>query len=108
MKKTSPEAVVQVPRPGTGAGALKLLGGSDSDDFNNILSTQVLSSLWLDSDPETRNRQIQAALAALMGIRPSDEIEGMLAAQMVATHNAAMTLLGRLRSAELVPQQDSA
>src|SRR5947208_5263640 len=30
------------------------------------------------------------AIAAMMGIKPADEMEGMLAAQMVATHNAAM------------------
>ena len=36
------------------------------------------------------DEQYQAALAAMMGIAPRDEIEGMLAAQMVATHSAAM------------------
>jgi hypothetical protein len=33
--------------------------------------------------------------AAMIGIKPSDEIEGMLAAQMVATHNAAMECFRR-------------
>jgi hypothetical protein len=36
------------------------------------------------------DEQYQAALAAMMGIAPRDESEGMLAAQMVATHSAAM------------------
>ncbi len=36
-----------------------------------------------------------AALAALHGIRPRDELEGMLAVQMVATHNLAMEFTRR-------------
>lgn len=31
-----------------------------------------------------------ATVAALVGIGPKDEIEGMIAAQLIATHNAAM------------------
>src|SRR5205807_178438 len=41
------------------------------------------------------------------GIRARDEIEGMLATQMVATHVAAMTALRRLKGSETIPQQDS-
>jgi hypothetical protein len=51
----------------------------------------VTNTLWLaHSDLEARQQQSQAACAALIGIKPTDEIEGMLAAQMVATHSAAM------------------
>jgi hypothetical protein len=74
---------------------LKQFGGSVSDDFNIVLATQVVNTLWLDADRETRDRQFQAAFAVLVGIRPADEIEGMLAAQMVATHNAAMECFRR-------------
>jgi len=35
------------------------------------------------------------ALAALHGIKPKDELEGMLAVQMVGTHNLAMTFMAR-------------
>ena len=34
--------------------------------------------------------QMNAALAAIDGMRPDDEIEAMLAVQMVATHEVAM------------------
>jgi hypothetical protein len=37
-----------------------------------------------------RQRQYNAAIAGLIGIAPQDEIEGMIAAQLVATHNATM------------------
>ena len=73
---------------------LKALGGSGSDDFNKVLSCQIANTLWLDGDAEARQRQFQAG-AALIGIKPADEIEGMLAAQMVATHNAAMECFRR-------------
>jgi hypothetical protein len=53
-------------------------------------------------------QNINEALAAVTGIAARDEVEAMLAVQMVATHFAAITLLRRLKSAENIPQQDSA
>src|SRR3984893_13530953 len=35
-------------------------------------------------------RQTEATLAVIVGIKPRDEIEGMLVAQLIASHNAAM------------------
>ena len=43
------------------------------------------------------------ALAAIDGIRPADEIEAMLAVQMVATHETAMDVLIRAKQADLMP-----
>ena len=62
-----------------------------------------------------RQRQYNAAIAGLIGIAPQDEIEGMIAAQLVATHNATMecyrramigeqTLRGPAREPELSQQ----
>src|SRR4051812_22534514 len=107
MKKSSPETV-QIPQPGMQEAKFKALGGSRSDDFNTIVSCQVINALWLEGDAEARQRQLAGAGAALIGIKPADEIEGMLAAQMVVTHNTAMKLLRRLKSVETIPQQDSA
>ena len=42
------------------------------------------------SDGEARERRHRAALAGLIGIGPQDEVEGMIAAQLIATHNATM------------------
>ena len=48
-------------------------------------------ALWLKhSDPETREKQYSATVAALIGIGPQDELEAMMAAQLIAAHNAAM------------------
>jgi hypothetical protein len=50
---------------------------------------------------------INNALAAVTGIGARDEIEGMLATQMVATHVAAITASRRLKGSETIPQQNS-
>jgi hypothetical protein len=94
--------VVQLPPPGSGKGCLKALGGSSSDDFNNALANQVVSSLWLaHSDAAGRDKLFHAALAAVVGIGPRDELEGMLAAQMVAAHTAVMECYRRA----MIPEQ---
>ena len=72
-------------------GALKDIGGSKSDRWNSLLANQTVQSLWLNhSDAETRGRQLSATIAAMAGIGPRDELEGMMAAQLIAAHNAAM------------------
>jgi hypothetical protein len=72
-------------------GTLKRIGGSQSDHWNNVIGDQALQSLWIKhSDKEARDRQCGAAIAGLIGIGPKDEIEGMIAAQLIAAHNAAM------------------
>ena len=77
--------------PAAGEGKLKRVGGSGSDDFNHILINQALRTLWTaHSDEATKDQQIQATLSGLIGIGPRDELEGLLAAQMIAVHNATM------------------
>jgi hypothetical protein len=72
-------------------GDLQPLGGSKSDHWNNVLANQAIGSLWTkNSDAETRKRQLNATVMALSCIGPKDELEGMMAAQLIAAHNAAM------------------
>jgi len=72
-------------------GKLKNIGGSRSDVWNTIIADQTVQALWLkQSGPETRNKQLDATFTALNGIGPKDELEGMMAAQLIAAHNAAM------------------
>jgi hypothetical protein len=49
-----------------------------------------------------------AMLAGIAAMRPRDEAEAMLIAQMIATHELAMTFARRLKRIENIPQQDSA
>src|ERR1700731_327825 len=70
---------------------LKRVGGSQSDDWNHVLGNQAIQSLWIkQSDNEVRARQYNAAITGLIGIAPQDEIEGMIAAELIAAHNATM------------------
>jgi hypothetical protein len=71
--------------------SLKQLGGSQSDDWNNVLTNQTLNTVWTaHSNDEARQLQYSATGAALVGIEPRDELEGMMAAQLITAHNAAM------------------
>ena len=90
IAKTKPKTVI-ADDPEDRKGRLKSIGGSQSDHWNNILANQAVQALWLKhSDPATRDKQYSATVAALIGIGPKDELEGMMAAQLIAAHNAAM------------------
>jgi hypothetical protein len=103
-KKTANESkasTVVAHDPDNLKGTLKEIGGSRFDDWNNILANQTMQTLWVKhSDPETRDKQFIAAIAALMGIGPKDELEGMMAAQLIAAHNAAMECYRRAMHGE--------
>ena len=90
-KKTSGPKTVTVTAkdPSLHEGKLKPIGGSQSDD--NVLANETVNALWLkQSDEAERTRQMNGAISGLIGIAPNDELEGMLAAQLVASHAAAM------------------
>src|SRR4051812_10631160 len=83
-KKTPKEAKPStVPNdPEAWKGRLKRYGGSQCDHWNATLANQTGETLWLkNSDAETSGQQQEATIAALLGIGPSDELEGMMAAQ---------------------------
>ena len=82
---------IVVDNPDDFKGTLKRIGGSRSDHWNNVLINQAARTLWIKhSDEETHDQQCSATVAALIGIGPKDELEGMIAAQLLAAHNAAM------------------
>ena len=81
---------------------LKYIGGSNFDAWNNTIANQTTNSIWHGNNPNTERtheRQV-AALSLLAGISPNDEFEGMVAAQLVASHNAAMECYRRAMIAE--------
>lgn len=80
---------------------LKSMFGSQSQDWNLTLADQVLSTMWLaQSDQDKRQRQMGAMEAALASIAPTDELEGMMAAQLFAAHNATMECYRRAMGGE--------
>jgi hypothetical protein len=73
-------------------GRLKAIGGSMSDDWNNIIANQAIKALWIRSNAgdEEIEQQRHATVDAMIGMAPRDELEGMIVAQLVACHNASM------------------
>jgi hypothetical protein len=91
-KPVKPEPEVHVHDVSKLRGTLKAIGGSMSDDWNNILANQTIRTLWFfgNADADEIRRQRHATVDALIGIKPGDELEGMIAAQLVACHYASM------------------
>ena len=52
--------------------------------------------------------QLNFALSVIADIKPKDQLEAMLAAQMAFVHIASMTFARRMNHTETIPQQDSA
>jgi hypothetical protein len=77
---------------------MESLGIADPEFITIILDE--LSRLRIPgiAEPHTE-RSINSAIALAQGVRPQDEIEAMLAAQMAAVHMATMTTAARLTTA---------
>ena len=79
---------------------------SQSSEFLDVLLRQTINSAppWLLAE-EQINQYAAAAGGALIGIQPNGELEGMLAAQLIACHNAAMECYRRAMNSQL-PARD--
>ncbi len=85
-------------RPG---GALAGVIGGRTERFNDTMMQRVARTLWLKhAKGEEQERIIGAAVDAMAGFEPRDEVEGMMAAQAVALHNAAMECMRRAMMAD--------
>jgi hypothetical protein len=110
--------------PGEVEGQMRILGAPHSDlegwemrlrnafgtaslDFAQAEFVRVLIANGTKSD-DVVPQLFNGALAAIDGVRPRNEIEAMLAGQMVVTHTLALELLGRARAATHIPQADAA
>ncbi len=71
--------------------------GTDDTDLMAHLFHQVVNATFKETEAYACNH----TLAAIHGIGPRDTLEGLLAVQMVATHNAGMEMLRRA----MVPDQ---
>src|ERR1700691_1448930 len=79
--------VVSANNPGDRIGNLKSVGGSSSDSFNREIANQATQVLWVkNSSPEQRDKQLSATIGAMIGVAPKDELEGMIAGQLIASH----------------------
>jgi hypothetical protein len=73
------------------------LGGSKSGFVACYAANQVLGTVWRggQEDPDTKTIRDSATLRRVSDIGARDVVEAMLAAQMVATHEAAMECFRR-------------
>ena len=81
------------------------LGTTDLDFYRGFLSQLANAG---SIDPKADEAGINFMLAVVKDIKPRDQVEAMLAAQMAAIHMAMMTFARRLADVENIPQQDSA
>jgi hypothetical protein len=80
--------------------------GICEEDFASWYLSQIIDV----AKPGARadEKATNAMIAGIAAMRPRDEAEAMLIAQMIATHELAMTFARRLKRVENIPQQDSA
>ena len=81
--------------------------GTTSFDFISSAIDGVSNALRNTDGGGFEQHELNAALAAIAGAKPENEIEAMLVAQMATTHALAMRALGHARRAELLPQYDA-
>src|SRR5271165_1216939 len=81
--------------------------GTTSKDFLDSELNRLSNSQLPAGQLHTGQREMNAALAAIDGTRPENEMAAMLASQMAATHSLAMDMLGRTRRAEMLEQMQA-
>nr|WP_249815408.1 hypothetical protein [Bradyrhizobium sp. 168] len=82
-------------------GTHQYIGGSRSDEWNGLIADQAFNTLRKTGHEKTDSDWTDGVLLALICIKPGDEFEGMLAAQMFGAHNAAMECYRRA----MIPDQ---
>jgi hypothetical protein len=99
---------IEVDHPESAAGHLLLMeaiGSFDTDFLDGLLAQlrEVASH-----DTGVSEKELNFQLAVIKSIKPKDQIEVMLAAQMAAIHLSNMTLANRLGTSPDIARQDSA
>lgn len=94
---TEPANPVAAPETAPSQSSAKplVVAGSRDPTLRKYFISQLVGTMWA-LESETRSEDnARAALAALAGLAPQDEAEGMLGVQMIATHHAAIECLKR-------------
>lgn len=101
-KASSGDSTVEVQEADKLLGVAKMLEafGTADPELQNFLLNQVVQTFEGCQSSENYNYEKLAefcnhAMAILQGIAPRDEVEGMLAVQMVGVHNLAMQTMKR-------------
>jgi hypothetical protein len=84
---------------------MEALGTADQEFASGLLK-QLVDASRRDGGPD--EEKVNFMLSVIKGIKPRDQTEAMIAAQMAAVHVSAMAFARRLANVESIPQQDSA
>jgi hypothetical protein len=109
VTKGTDQPALKSDHPDSSTGLLLLmeaLGTKDLDFFNALLLGQLAHVGSKGSSVDEQG--VNFLLSTIKGIKPRDQVEAMLAAQMAAVHMATMTFARRLAHVDNIPQQDSA
>lgn len=80
-------------------------GASDVDAFTGLLNHLVR---FCTGEPDEIQRQVNSLVASVAEVQPRDQVEMMLAAQMVVAHELSMKLGRQVANSKTIEQQDSA
>ena len=80
--------------------------GTTSEAFTNRCLQQLTTVTRSVQQPQTIE-DMNVGLAVLDGVQPRDEVEAMLASQMVATHDVAMHMLAKAKHADYLEHMNS-
>lgn len=98
-----PEIPASLPSGKGAIGSAPVNVNAPSDAWADMLAEQTLLTLWRGvSSDEQRARQLNAIFDALEKMNPRDELEGMMASQMIAAYNAIMECFRRA----MIPEQN--
>ena len=78
--------------------------GTSSREFANREISRLLESLRATGQRHAPQDDVNAALAAVDGTRPENEMAAMLAGQMAVTHALAMDMLSRTKRAGFIDE----
>ena len=101
-----PEIGLNHPDNAIGSVLLMEALGTANYDFMQGLLSQLANAGSHGREIDEAN--VNFMLAVVKDIKPRDQLEAMLAAQMAAIHMTTMTFTRRLAHVENIPQQDSA
>lgn len=104
VTETERGAVIENAHPDPSVGGRTLMAqlGTSSPDFLDGIIKQTVAGYAGGKVPSTED--VNFLIGALRGIEPRDEVEAMLAAQMVAVHNATMKVAEQFSRVENLMQ----
>lgn len=108
MSNGAKESAISLNHPDKVVGQLLLaeaLGTVDHDFITGLLSQLANAG---SQGRAVDEKDLNFLLSVIKGIKPRDQLEAMLAAQMAVIHVASMTFAQRLAHVENIVQQDSA